>query len=76
MCIEFNHLIPNSVNFVQEKNFQIKQGSSARSLVELANSKNYQLVATSFSNLFFVDKSYSHTVIDSEIFIDDLIDDS
>lgn len=76
VCIEFNHLIPNSVNFVQEKNFQIKQGSSARSLVGLANSKNYQLVATSFSNLFFIDKSYSHTVIDSEIFIDDLIDDS
>lgn len=76
ICVEYNHLIPNSVEFIQEKNFDIKQGSSAKSLTNLAKTKNYQLIASSFSNLFFIENSYSDFVIKDEISIEDLIDDS
>ena len=44
VCIEFNHLIPNEVEFIQEKNFNIKQGTSALSLINLAKNKDYLLV--------------------------------
>ena len=39
LCIEFNHLIPNEVEFIQKKNFKIKQGSSAKSIIKLAKKK-------------------------------------
>ena len=76
ICIEFNHFIPNSVEFIQKKNFNIKQGSSAKSLVKLGATKGYRLIASSFSNLFFIEKSYFNLVSKDEILIDDLIDDS
>ena len=75
VCIEFNHLIPNSVEFVQKKDFKIKQGSSAKSLIKLAEKKNYKLVGSSFSNLFFIDKEYFNLVTEKEVLLEDLIDD-
>ena len=75
VCIEFNHLIPNSVEFVQKKDFKIKQGSSAKSLIKLAEKKNYKLVGSSFSNLFFIDKNYFNLVTEKEVLLEDLIDD-
>ena len=75
VCIEFNHLIPNSVEFVQKKDFKIKQGSSAKSLIKLAEKKNYKLVGSSFSNLFFIDKDYFNLVTEKEVLLEDLIDD-
>ena len=48
ICIEFNHFIPNSVEFIQEKNFDIKQGSSAKSIAKLGLEKGYKLIASSF----------------------------
>ena len=75
LCIEFNHLIPNSVEFVQKKDFKIKQGSSAKSLIKLAEKKNYKLVGSSFSNLFFIDKNYFNLVTEKEVLLEDLIDD-
>ena len=75
VCIEFNHLIPNSIEFVQKKDFKIKQGSSAKSLIKLAEKKNYKLVGSSFSNLFFIDKEYFNLVTEKEVLLEDLIDD-
>ena len=75
VCIEFNHLIPNSVEFVQKKDFKTKQGSSAKSLIKLAEKKNYKLVGSSFSNLFFIDKDYFNLVTEKEVLLEDLIDD-
>ncbi len=75
VCIEFNHLIPNSVEFVQEKNFKIKQGSSAKSLINLAQRKNYKLVASSLTNLFFVDENFSNLILEEAVTVEDLIDD-
>ena len=42
-------MIPNEVEFVQKKNFSIKQGSSAKSLINLAKSKKYHLVTCVWS---------------------------
>ena len=75
VCIEFNHLIPNSIEFVQKKDFKIKQGSSAKSLIKLAEKKDYKLVGSSFSNLFFIDKEYFNLVTEKEVLLEDLIDD-
>ena len=75
VCIEFNHLIPNSIEFVQKKDFKVKQGSSAKSLIKLAGKKDYKLVGSSFSNLFFIDKEYFNLVTEKEVLLEDLIDD-
>ena len=75
VCIEFNHLIPNSIEFVQKKDFKVKQGSSAKSLIKLAGKKDYKLVGSSFSNLFFIDKNYFNLVTEKEVLLEDLIDD-
>ena len=76
ICIEFNHLIPNEVEFIQEKNFSIKQGTSALSLVNLAKSKNYLLVGCTLTNLFFIDKAFKNSVLgDSEIYLDKIRND-
>tara|TARA_S200000501_G_C20729284_1_gene702065 strand:+ start:179 stop:1057 length:879 start_codon:yes stop_codon:yes gene_type:complete len=75
ICIEFNHLIPNAVEFVQKKDFSVKQGCSAKSLIKLGKIKNYEVVASSLTNLFFVDKSYFKLILKDTISLDDLIND-
>ena len=57
ICIEFNPSIPNEVVFVQRRDFKTKHGASAKALLQLAESKNYALVAATACNLFFLDKS-------------------
>ena len=60
---ELKDLIPNEVEFVQSKNFALKQGSSPKSLVNLAKLKNYHLVANTLTNLFFVHESINVLLI-------------
>ena len=76
ICVEFNHLIPNEVEIVQEKNFKIKQGSSPLSLIKLAKSKEYSLVGCTLTNLFFINKVHKDSVIgDVEIQLEKIRDD-
>lgn len=58
VCIEYNGTIPPQVEFVQPPSPKLSQGVSLKSLVKLAKSKGYELVATTESNAFFVDKKY------------------
>ncbi len=58
VCIEFNPTIPNEVEFVQEADFSINQGSSILSLTKLAKNKGYQLVSIIDFNAFYVDEKY------------------
>lgn len=58
ICIEYNPSIPNSVEFIQEKNFEIQQGTSPKAIVELANLKGYELIASTHCNLFLLDAKY------------------
>ena len=72
LAIEFNHLIPNEVDFVQKKDFNVKQGSSAKSIINLAKNKNYHLVANTMTNLFFVHENYKTDVEKEDIFLETL----
>jgi hypothetical protein len=58
VCVEFNPTIPTEVRFVQPLDPRVNQGSSLLSLVELGQSKGYELVSVSRLNAFFVDRSY------------------
>ncbi len=54
VCIEFNPTIAIGVYFVQPADPATMKGSSASSLVELANQKGYRLIASTAFNLFFI----------------------
>jgi len=58
VVIEYNPTIPGSVEFVQERNMQVTQGSSILSMTKLAGSKGYELVAATQANVIFVDSKY------------------
>jgi len=58
VVIEFNLTIPKEVEFVQERDPAVTQGSSVLSLTKLARSKGYELVATTKSNAIYVDEKY------------------
>ena len=76
VCVEFNTEIPNEVNFIQQKNFDIKQGCSPKSIIDLSRKKNYSLAAGTFSNLIFVDQQYKETVIGKkEVNLEDIRND-
>lgn len=72
ICIEYNPTIPNAVDFVQARDFAVKQGSSARAIVRLAKEKSYSLVATTDCNLIFVRDDLTNFVIDEEQRIESL----
>jgi hypothetical protein len=72
VCIEFNPSIPNEVDWVQDKNFNVKQGSSAKALIRLAHSKDYALVHTTACNLIFVRRDLEAFVVDHEKTIEEL----
>lgn len=77
ICIEYNSTIPNDVEFIQPKDFRVKQGASAKSITKLARSKGYTLVATTECNLVFVQDRLKEAVVgDAELSLDDLRDDS
>lgn len=66
ICVEFNPTIPNSVDFVQARDFAVKHGSSARALVRLGKEKCYSLVATTSCNLIFVRDDLRNFVVEEE----------
>ncbi len=76
IVIEFNPKIPNEVEFIQEKNIKINQGSSALSFFNLAKRKNYTLVTATEINLFFVHNNYVSKVTDKlNPDLDEIVDD-
>lgn len=72
VCVEFNFSIPNAVEFIQERNFKVKHGSSAKSFVALAENKGYCLVASTKSNLIFVDNSIAKFVQNEPSTLEDI----
>ncbi|MDQ7250228.1 FkbM family methyltransferase [Dongia sedimenti] len=76
ICIEYNSSIPNEVEFVQAKTFGVKQGTSPRSLLQLANQKGYSLAAVTHSNLLLVADDLKEAVLGTASpTLDDLRDD-
>lgn len=76
VIIEYNFTIPNEVDYVQEKNFKINQGSSAKSLCDLAEEKGYTLVEVTKSNLIFLMSKYFGKKTKNKIILNKLRDDS
>jgi methyltransferase FkbM-like protein len=77
ICIEFNSHIPNEVEFVQKADFKINVGSSAKSLILLAQEKGYDLVHATQGNLFFVRGDLTERVVgDERPQIEEIIDDT
>ena len=77
VIIEFNPLIPNEIEFVQKKDKNINQGSSALSLYNLGKKKDYFLVAATEWNLIFVHDKYINKVLDNKLLtVTDVVDDS
>jgi len=58
ISIEYNPTIPNSIIFVQENNPKIKQGASARSILDLGKSMGYTVIAATDCNLFLLKNEY------------------
>lgn len=58
VIIEFNPTIPNDIEFIQERNMKIYQGSSLLSLIKLGKRKNYELIGVTSFNAIFVKKQY------------------
>lgn len=58
VIIEYNPTIPEGVHFIQDDNFDVKIGNSAKAITEFAKETNYQLVGCTETNLIFVDKKY------------------
>ena len=77
ICIEFNPSIPNKVNFIQEKDMNINQGSSAKSLIDLAFQKGYFPIASTNCNLFFIHNKFKKFITNLDKFdIDRLLPNS
>ena len=77
ICIEFNPSIPNKCEFVQEKNMKIKQGSSAKSMIDLGLKKNYFPIASTDLNLFFIHNRFKKILTNvDEYDIDQLLPNS
>lgn len=76
VIIEYNPTIPNEVEFVQAKTFSTSQGSSAKSIVKLAENKGYKPVFCTSCNLIFVLNTYYDLVCDYDVSLDELRDDS
>ena len=58
ICIEYNPTIPNSISFVQERNQKIKQGSSAKAILELGNAKGYTAIYATYCNVLLLKNEY------------------
>lgn len=63
VCIEFNPTIPNCLPYVQQPDFSLRQGNSARALCDLAEEKGYVLAAATIVNLIFVEAALADGVL-------------
>lgn len=58
IVIEFNPTIPKEVSFINLRDITKNQGSSIKSICELAESKNYSVCGITTCNVFLVDNKY------------------
>jgi hypothetical protein len=58
VCIEFNDTIPPEIDFVQEANPNVSQGSSITAIVRLGKEKGYELISVVGCNAIMVENAY------------------
>ncbi len=78
LVIEFNPTMSNKVDFVNTMNLKVNQGSSPRSLCDLASKKGYFLVATTDCNLIFLRENLINNlnITDNQLQLQSLRNDS
>jgi len=54
VCVEYNPTIPLHISYIQARDITVRQGSSARAIVTLAEANGYRLVETTLYNLLLV----------------------
>lgn len=64
VLVQFNPTVPNDVKFIQSKDFNIHQGVSLKALCDLANYKDYELVAVTLETAFFVRRRYLYRIFE------------
>ena len=58
VVIEFNPSIPHNIAWTQPRDMTVRQGSSLRSITELASAKGYELVCATELNGIYVAREY------------------
>lgn len=58
VVIEFNPSIPNNIEFIQNRDIYINQGSSLLALINLGKKKGYELIAITDNNAFFIKQEH------------------
>lgn len=58
VIIEFNPSIPSDIEFIQERDMNVRHGASLLALVNLARRKGYEMVYAQDGNAIFVKKNY------------------
>lgn len=77
ICIEFNPSIPNEVEYIQPRNFNLKHGSSARAIINLGKRKGYSLANITLCNIFLIRDDLIQSVIgNEEMTLEDIRNDS
>ncbi len=74
VVIEFNPTIPKEIRFINSKNIASNQGSSMRSVCELAESKNYKIAGITTCNVILVDSKYADIFSERIIKLENLPD--
>jgi hypothetical protein len=75
LVIEYNYSIPNHIEFIQNINWKINQGSSALSISLLAEKMGYKLVHVTKTNLIFM-KQFSLESFSNKKILSDLRNDN
>jgi len=58
IVIEFNPCIPDNIEFVQQPEPTLKQGTSLLAMTKMAKEKGYELICVNAENAFYVTKEY------------------
>lgn len=74
VVIEFNPTIPKEIRFINSKHIASNQGSSMRSICELAESKDYKIGGITTCNVILVDSKYAEIFPERIVEIEDLPD--
>jgi len=72
IVIEYNPTIPTSIDFINQPNIGVNEGSSIRSLALLAKEMNYDICGITTCNLILVDSKYHDLFEDLNIELNDL----
>ncbi len=72
IAIEYNPTIPNSIEYIQKKDFNVKHGSSAAAILKLSQDKGYSLAAVTNCSLILVKNEFFDIVCEKKNTLEEL----